>query len=424
MNGVSPRARSEAGVTLVELIVAIAIGGIIMAALSNALIVGFRTTDQTQIRLAESHDTQLVANYFSSDVASTRATDISLAPGAPAPCGSGVTAGGSNVISLPFAPRPDGATPLAVAYRKEAGNLVRYKCPPGGAAQRVVVATNITAAQAVNSTSGSGATEQHTTTLTVTEVVDPNRAVAVGRTFRVTGHPRTPKAAPALPDPPTGTTAPPLPCEVFPLAAGTPASVALVASPAGRLAQDVQVKVFTRGNCSAPLTITFTRGSGGAQTLDLTASSTDSSFEATLGAVPPAGYSWTAGTKTVTVGQAGGGAVLSATFTFTVTPAPAPCVATAPALSPNPVSLQGNSGKLRSDVSVTVTTTGSCSGLGISYSDGNTTLTAPLVANGAGTTWTGTISSDRAPGGGWTAGSRPVTVTGASNAPSTNLKVS
>lgn len=418
MNGVGPRARSEAGVTLVELIVAIAIGGIIMAALSNALIVGFRTTDQTRIRLAESHDTQLVANYFSSDVASTRAADISLLD-VPAPCGSGVAAGGSNVISLPFAPRPDGATPLAVAYRKEGGNLVRYKCPPGGAAQRVVVATNITAAQAVNSTSGSGATEQRTTTLTVTEVIDPNRAVAVGRTFRVTGHPRTPKPAEGQPDPPTGTTAPPLPCEVSPIAAATPSSVALLASPPGRLAENVQVKVFTRGTCSAPLTITFTRGSGGAQTLDLTASSTDSSSEATLGAVPPPAYSWTAGTKTFVVGQAGGGTVINANFVLTVVP---PCIASNPVLTPSPATM-GSGNQLTTSVQARFTTTGNCTVLEVTYVPSAGQI-GNVIPTRSDDTWTAILPA-KAPGSlKWAAGpTHAVTVTGASNTASTNLVV-
>src|SRR5689334_8018942 len=63
--------RTERGFTLVEIVVAVVITGILLGALGSATIVGLRTIDNTNKRIAGSNDTQLVAGYFTSDVASS-----------------------------------------------------------------------------------------------------------------------------------------------------------------------------------------------------------------------------------------------------------------------------------------------------------------------------------------------------------------
>jgi len=62
--------RPDDGVTLIELLVAIVLLGIIAVPLGNAVISFFRTTNATSNRLAESHDAQITAAYFAQDVQS------------------------------------------------------------------------------------------------------------------------------------------------------------------------------------------------------------------------------------------------------------------------------------------------------------------------------------------------------------------
>lgn len=61
----------DRGVTLTEVMVAVAILTIIIVPLSNALIVFLRNSDKTSQRLSENHDVQLAAAYFAQDVQST-----------------------------------------------------------------------------------------------------------------------------------------------------------------------------------------------------------------------------------------------------------------------------------------------------------------------------------------------------------------
>lgn len=64
------RARSEAGFTLVELLLAVAILGIVIVPLTGAIIVGLRTMDQTSHRYAASNDAQVLTRYLPPDVQS------------------------------------------------------------------------------------------------------------------------------------------------------------------------------------------------------------------------------------------------------------------------------------------------------------------------------------------------------------------
>jgi prepilin-type N-terminal cleavage/methylation domain-containing protein len=77
----------DRGFTLVELLVAIVILGIIAVPLGNVMIGYLRNTDATTARLSESHDAQISATYFHADVASVgvRSTTYSSDPSAPYP---------------------------------------------------------------------------------------------------------------------------------------------------------------------------------------------------------------------------------------------------------------------------------------------------------------------------------------------------
>lgn len=72
--------RGADGFTLVELLVAIVILGIITVPLSNVLIGYFRSADATTARLIESHDVQIASAYWAQDVASI---GMRIGPGEP-----------------------------------------------------------------------------------------------------------------------------------------------------------------------------------------------------------------------------------------------------------------------------------------------------------------------------------------------------
>ena len=74
--------RRDAGFTLVELLVAVVILGIIAVPIGNAAISLIRNTDMTNDRFALSHDAQISAALFARDVASVGRRDYSAAPAA------------------------------------------------------------------------------------------------------------------------------------------------------------------------------------------------------------------------------------------------------------------------------------------------------------------------------------------------------
>ena len=137
--------RAEAGFTLVEVTMTMAILGVIGLPLGNLMISYFQNTTETTARLHESHDVQIATAYFAQDVASIGRRTTSDVPlqsvwvgstaGAPYACGTG-----TPVVLFAwdeFTP-PDSTTPatqkvVEVAYtiRDQDGEtrLVRFSCP-------------------------------------------------------------------------------------------------------------------------------------------------------------------------------------------------------------------------------------------------------------------------------------------------------
>ena len=136
-----PMVRDDAGVTLLELIVAVVLMGVITLPLANFVMAYLENYSQTESRMSDSHDIQISAAYFSQDVANDGLRNDSLAPvqsvwttGFPAGyCGHSI--GGTPLVLLmsddPTAPVSGGTATDAVdsvAYVAVAGTLHRVAC--------------------------------------------------------------------------------------------------------------------------------------------------------------------------------------------------------------------------------------------------------------------------------------------------------
>jgi prepilin-type N-terminal cleavage/methylation domain-containing protein len=106
--------REDHGFTLVEVLLAIVIIGIIAVPLGNVVISFLNNTDATTARLSESHDAQLSAAYFHADVASlgVRSTTYSSDASAPYPFTQSIEQDAPATGGL--FPCGTGATPVAV----------------------------------------------------------------------------------------------------------------------------------------------------------------------------------------------------------------------------------------------------------------------------------------------------------------------
>jgi prepilin-type N-terminal cleavage/methylation domain-containing protein len=146
-----PEARERA-FTLIELIVGIAITGIIVTAIASAMIVSFRTTAVTQGRLAESHDVQITSAYLANDVqgattvtkgsngscsgASTEVVTFTLASG-PATYSCGVAPNGETQVTRRF-----GTTSVVLAHFSGSAQPT-VTCSPNAACNGTVAAVTM-----------------------------------------------------------------------------------------------------------------------------------------------------------------------------------------------------------------------------------------------------------------------------------------
>lgn len=71
--------RSDAGLTLVELLAAVAITGVIVPALTGALIIGWRTTDDTIARLSDNRNRSITPSLWTRDAQSATSVDRNAA---------------------------------------------------------------------------------------------------------------------------------------------------------------------------------------------------------------------------------------------------------------------------------------------------------------------------------------------------------
>jgi prepilin-type N-terminal cleavage/methylation domain-containing protein len=139
---VTSRLDDESGFTLVELLVAVVVLGMITVALGAGFSVGLTTMNDTSNRLSGSNDAQQLGVYLPPDVASATAATASVS-------GADITCSGA---SNPVLQLTDGtAFNIVYGVRSTSGayQLERYVCMGGTAQSTKVVARNLASTTAV-----------------------------------------------------------------------------------------------------------------------------------------------------------------------------------------------------------------------------------------------------------------------------------
>ena len=171
-----------------------------------------------------------------------------------------------------------------------------------------------------------------------------------------------------------------------------------IADAAGHLTAGFTVNVTTSGVCSG-LTVSLPTTVAGSS---VALSGSGSSWTATVG---PSDFTWTAGTKTLTVN----GTTTTPTLTLTIQPA---CTATGGAANPSSVYLSVTPGNtLAGPLTLSATTTGTCGALTATFTPGaqGSVQTLPLTESPAGSgNWSLTIAANQFST--WNAGTKPVTI--------------
>lgn len=200
-------ARGDEGLTLPELVITVAIMGIVMTALVGVVISYLRNTVDSQSRLTESQDVQFVATYWQRDVASigVRSYDastktfplqqsVNVAPSCALPAGT-------PVVTLAWSEYGSGdstATPtrMTVTYLAQASgsvyNLLRVRCNGATVKSTVQVAHSLNAVPTVScdvACTGSGSNVPAVVKLDLS-VLDPEGRGTVAYTATLSGERR------------------------------------------------------------------------------------------------------------------------------------------------------------------------------------------------------------------------------------------
>lgn len=168
-----PASRTDDGFTLIELIITVAIVGIVVTALSGMLIQYLKSSVDTQARLAESTDQQFASAYWQQDVSSLGVSGYAAGAADPFPVAkstwtasapSGVTGGcasgfpGSLVVGFAWndypinsdpdttwsSPNINAAVYSVVTTDNVTWKLYRTRCIPGKSTATNIVSRNLT----------------------------------------------------------------------------------------------------------------------------------------------------------------------------------------------------------------------------------------------------------------------------------------
>jgi prepilin-type N-terminal cleavage/methylation domain-containing protein len=188
-------ARADAGFTLIELVVAVAILGVVMSAICAAMVAALRTNTETKARLEQSGDVQFSSTWLAEDIAGAN----TVTTGGTAVCGSSATAL-MNLTSIdidtvtapiPATPPPTPPTTRSVSYvlvtvtdgDGTSRQLERRACAGSGPAvvERIARRLSTTVAPTVTRSPDTSAPATVTLSLTADD----------GSTFTLTGNRRS-----------------------------------------------------------------------------------------------------------------------------------------------------------------------------------------------------------------------------------------
>jgi prepilin-type N-terminal cleavage/methylation domain-containing protein len=208
------RGRSADGFTLIELIITVAIMGIMVIALTGVVISYLKTTNATEGRLTESHDVQFASAYWQRDVASIGVRSTSYDSSAtvhsfPLLQSVGVTPActlptGTTVVTLAWSQYvvadPDHPTTVTVTYLTQVSGtrekLLRIRCTGSSVNSTIILADNLTANPtiacpgAASGCTGAGANVPTTITMALA-TNDPAGHDATAYSATLTGERRT-----------------------------------------------------------------------------------------------------------------------------------------------------------------------------------------------------------------------------------------
>jgi prepilin-type N-terminal cleavage/methylation domain-containing protein len=302
--------RDEAGFTLMEVLIATVVAGILLIGVTSGFVVALKGTTGVSDRFIESHDAQLLATYYPEDVQSTVPDSVDTNKTTPTGCAS-TPVGTTNVLRLQWTDVST-STAYSVSYRyysPAAGSweLRRYFCSRPGSTSTApatyqVVAHDL-ADPAVNAPSVSQSPGAEIS-LTLYAAKASSESSSYSYTF--TASMRTPGSPRFI-----VTAAGQQPGVVGPQVAGTTFNVTLTAAPVGSVVADTTYSgtktiVFSGPDLSPnatppvyPTSVTFTNG---------------------VGTAPVTLYNAKSTTLTAADGDRSG----STTSAFTVAPAPVP----------------------------------------------------------------------------------------------------
>ena len=315
--------RVRDGFTLVELVVAMAVTGIIITSLSSAVIVVLRTIEPTTRRLDETKDAQNLVTWLPVDVASAPAATLQTDPALPSGC-AGASAG-VNILWLSWTEAINGTTTTYVAdYRAVPDGtgmrLQRFTCS-GTSSLDAPSARNVS--NPLPALPGGWVPGQAPVAVTVNGIIVTFTLTQVdGRIMSVDTSQKNPAATlPAVPTtttpasttttstptsttsttpststtPPTTTT---IPCVVS-SATASPSSAATHSKAPNLLQQDVTVTITKSGQCQS---LQLQYDTGGSMGLLYQNFSTTAPYTVTLRGFTTGGTEiWTAGTHTLYV---------------------------------------------------------------------------------------------------------------------------